>query len=50
MLPNNINKLNNLLQESYPTLSKKMKLIAFYIIDQPQKLALNTLAVIAEDS
>ncbi len=49
MLPNNINKLNNLLQESYPTLSKKMKLIAFYIIDQPQKLALNTLAVIAED-
>jgi len=49
MLPNNINKLNNLLQESYPTLSKKMKLIAFYIIDQPQKLALNTLSVIAED-
>ena len=26
-----------------------MKLIAFYIIDQPQKLALNTLAVLAED-
>ena len=49
MLPNNINELNNLLQNSYPTLSKKMKLIAFYIIDQPQKLALNTLAVIAED-
>ena len=49
MLPQNINDLNSLLQESYPKLSKKMKLIAFYIIDQPQKLALNTLAVIAED-
>ena len=49
MLPQNINDLNSLLQESYPKLSKKMKLIAFYIIDQPQKLALNTLAVIASD-
>ena len=26
-----------------------MKLIAFYIIDQPQNLAINTLAVIATD-
>jgi DNA-binding MurR/RpiR family transcriptional regulator len=49
MLPNNINELNSLIQESYPTISKKMKLIAFYIIDQPQKLALNTLSVIAKD-
>ena len=49
MLPQNINDLNSLLQENYPKLSKKMKLIAFYIIDQPQKLALNTLAAIAED-
>ena len=45
----NINELNNLLQESYPSLSKKMKLIAFYIVDQPQNLAINTLAVIADD-
>jgi len=49
MSPTNINELNNLLQESYPSLSKKMKLIAFYIIDQPQNLAINTLAVIATD-
>ena len=49
MSPTNINELNNLLQESYPSLSKKMKLIAFYIIDQPQNLAINTLAVIASD-
>jgi DNA-binding MurR/RpiR family transcriptional regulator len=49
MIPVNINELNNLLQESYPSLSKKMKLIAFYIIDQPQNLAINTLAVIASD-
>jgi len=49
MLPQNINDLNSLLQENYPKLSKKMKLISFYIIDQPQKLALNTLAAIAED-
>ncbi len=49
MLPQNIHDLNSLLQESYSNLSKKMKLVAFYIIDQPQNLALNTLAVIAED-
>ena len=49
MIPANINELNNVLQESYPSLSKKMQLIAFYIIDQPQKLAINTLAVIASD-
>ena len=44
MPPENINDLNSLLQESYPELSKKMKLIAFYIIDQPQNLAINTLS------
>ena len=49
MPPENINDLNSLLQESYPELSKKMKLIAFYIIDQPQNLAINTLAVIASE-
>ena len=49
MIPSNINELNQLLQESYPSLSKKMKLIAFYIVDQPQNLAINTLAVIADD-
>ena len=48
MIPSNINELNQLLQESYPSLSKKMKLIAFYIVDQPQNLAINTLAVIAD--
>mgnify|MGYP006082228553 FL=1 len=49
MPPLNINDLNSMLQESYPSLSKKMKLIAFYIIDQPQNLAINTLAVIASE-
>ena len=49
MPPQDINDLNSLLQESYPRLSKKMKLIAFYVIDQPQNLAINTLAVIASE-
>ena len=49
MPPQDINDLNSLLQESYPKLSKKMKLIAFYVIDQPQNLAINTLAVIASE-
>ena len=49
MAPQNINELNALLQDTHANLSKKMQLIAFYIIDQPQHIALNTLAVIADD-
>jgi DNA-binding MurR/RpiR family transcriptional regulator len=49
MAPKNINELNALLQARYAKLSKKMKLIAFFIIDQPQQIALNTLAVISDD-
>lgn len=49
MAAKNINELNVLLQARHTKLSKKMKLIAFYIIDQPQQIALNTLAVIADD-
>ena len=49
MAPQNINELNALLQDTHTNLSKKMQLIAFYIIDQPQHIALNTLAVIADD-
>ena len=49
MLPKDTVELNALLQARIAKLSKKMQLIAFYIIDQPQQIALNTLAVIAED-
>lgn len=49
MAPKNINELNVLLQARHTKLSKKMKLIAFFIIDQPQQIALNTLAVISDD-
>ncbi len=49
MIPQDVNELNTLLQSKYAKLSKKMQLIAVYIIDQPQQLATNTLASIADD-
>jgi DNA-binding MurR/RpiR family transcriptional regulator len=49
MIPQDVNGLNTLLQSKYDKLSKKMQLIAVYIIDQPQQLATNTLASIADD-
>lgn len=48
--PQTLADLKAAIAESHPTLSKRLRQVAQYLIDSPDKIAFDTVAVIAEDA